>query len=203
MQMETIDEQIKSITSKPEKMEKMNEDLKRLMTVKNELNSQKNVLEERVSTGGLDLSETRRLIELGEALEAVDEAINYKNDLIKQKQTYLDGQDIDHYKNVDHLLNDMGDLTLEEYKHLLTKMFMKIIELRSDSREHEDARCHFELKISEQEKQIYDLENMLQVIESRCERQIIEINREYQREMQFLVEQLRVNQMEMLNKDSR
>ena len=97
----------------------------------------------------------------------------------------------------------MGDLTLEEYKHLLTKMFMKIIELRSDSREHEDARCHFELKISEQEKQIYDLENMLQVIESRCERQIIEINREYQREMQFLVEQLRVNQMEMLNKDSR
>ena len=200
MQMETIDEQIKSITSKPEKMEKMNEDLKRLMTVKNELNSQKNVLEERVSTGGLDLSETRRLIELGEALEAVDEAINY---LINQKQTYLDGQDIDHYKNVDHLLNDMGDLTLEEYKHLLTKMFMKIIELRSDSREHEDARCHFELKISEQEKQIYDLENMLQVIESRCERQIIEINREYQREMQFLVEQLRVNQMEMLNKDSR
>ena len=194
MQMETIDEQIKSITSKPEKMEKMNEDLKRLMTVKNELNSQKNVLEERVSTGGLDLSE---------ALEAVDEAINYKNDLINQKQTYLDGQDIDHYKNVDHLLNDMGDLTLEEYKHLLTKMFMKIIELRSDSREHEDARCHFELKISEQEKQIYDLENMLQVIESRCERQIIEINREYQREMQFLVEQLRVNQMEMLNKDSR
>jgi len=196
LQMDTIDEQIKNI-SQTQPAEKPNKNVKKLISVKTELNKQKEHLELSVKTGGLELYEERRLIELGEALEAVDEAIVYKNDLINQKQSFLSEKHIDSYNNVDHLLNDMGELTKDEYKHLLAKLFLKIVELRTLDQEHEESRCHFELTISEQEKKIFDLQHMSQIIESRHEQAVFELNINYEKEMQFLVEQLRVMESEM------
>ena len=63
--------------------------------------------------GGLALNEERRLIELGEAIEAVEEALQYKNDLIEKKQLTLADEDVD-YRNVEFLLDNMGVMSKSE-----------------------------------------------------------------------------------------
>ena len=57
--------------------------------MKEDLTSQQTVLERDAENGGLDSNESRRLIELGEAVEAIDEAIQFKNTLIAEKQTTI------------------------------------------------------------------------------------------------------------------
>lgn len=57
----------------------------------------------------------------------------------------------------------MGNITYEEGKHLIANLFGKVIELKQKSVEQDDIRCHFEIQVSEQEKQISDLRHTIQV----------------------------------------
>ena len=203
MQMEDVDQQLQQINARQSK-DIINKDSKKLLQVKEELLSQKANLENAIDLGGLDPQEERRLIELGEALEAVDEALLFKEDLITQKRSglNLNEDEFDHYKNVEHLLNDMGELSVGEYKHLLGKFFLKIIDLRKDSNQSDEARCHFEIKISTLEKQLLDMQHALRVVESRNERKSVENYRKHEKDKQFLMEQLRMMESEVLAKET-
>ena len=66
------------------------QDLQQLHRVKQDLTAQQTLLERSAENGGLDNNEKRRLIELGEAIEAVDEAILFKNELIAEKRTTIE-----------------------------------------------------------------------------------------------------------------
>lgn len=198
VQMENVDEQIQQLQQK----DTFSTDLKKLEKVKEDLTVQKTELENTIQDGGLAPHEQRRLIELGEAIEAVDEAISFKNDLISNKQSCLDEQDIDYQKNIDHLLNDMGELSIDEYKHLLGKLFLKIIELRKSHEEADEHRYHFEVKVSEQERSLHDMQHMLQVVEARHEKQFIDQNSKYEQEIQFLMSQLRMMENEFAARES-
>jgi len=150
-------------------------------------------MDQLVETGGLLPPEERRLIELGEAIEAVEEALQYKNDLIARKQLTIAEADLDHYRNVEMLLDNMGELSRCEYKHLLGKFFLKIIELRSACHEADEMRCHFEMQASEHEKEIDDAKHVIAVMENKYERNNFELQTRYEQEIQCLMAQLRQN----------
>ena len=189
VQVESVDEKIQQLSLNKNKFTK---DLQQLQRVKQDLTTQRLLLEQSEETGGLDPNEARRLIELGEAIEAVEEAIQFKNDLILEKQCSINNGEINNHEHVNRILNEMGDLTSQEYKHLLGKQFFKVIELRKTTNVADEARYQFETKISEQERKVYDLQRMLQVSERRHEKMILEQNSKYEKDIQFLMEQLRL-----------
>ena len=189
VQMETIDEQI-------QKMPPDRNNLQQLVLVKEDLTKQKVALEQTIQDfNGLDSSEQRRLIELSEAVEAVDEAIKYKNDLIKKNQMNLENMEDENYRKVEYLINNMGDLNLDEYKHLLGKLFIKIIDLRRDIMEIENTKHHLEMKTDSQFKTIHELERTIKLIETRYENLIIDQNCKHENDVHFFMEQL--NNMEI------
>jgi len=199
--MDTLDEQIsqhkinKEYTIEEEggSEEEENTSIQKLCRVKEELTVQKQKMDQLVETGGLLPPEERRLIELGEAIEAVEEALQYKNDLIARKQLTIAEADLDHYRNVEMLLDNMGELSRCEYKHLLGKFFLKIIELRSACHEADEMRCHFEMQASEHEKEIDDAKHVIAVMENKYERNNFELQTRYEQEIQCLMAQLRQN----------
>lgn len=188
VKMDTVDEQIEEHTNR-------GGDCSQLQMVKSELAMQKGQLDQLVERGGLEAHEERRLIELGEALEAVEEAIQYKNDRIARKQLNIAEEDLDHYRNVELLLNNMGELSKTEYKHLLGKFFLRIIELRQMVNNADETRYHFEMKVSNQEKKIQDMDHVIGVMETRHERVTMEMLTKHEKEMQFLMAQLRNEEM--------
>ena len=121
VRMDTLDEQISqhqinkdAIKEEGSEVEE-NTSIQQLCRVKEELTIQKQKMDQLVETGGLLPPEERRLIELGEAIEAVEEALQYKNDLIARRQLTIAESDLDHYRNVEMLLDNMGAVS---YTHL-------------------------------------------------------------------------------------
>jgi len=192
IKMDTIEEEIsqhhrRSVQGHHDESDEQS--VEQLIRVKDELLVQKLQMDQLFETGGLALNEERRLIELGEAIEAVEEALQYKNDLIEKKQLTLADEDVD-YRNVEFLLDNMGILSKSEYKHLLGKFFIKIIELRKSAQDSDEMRCHFELQASGHEKQLEDAQHFISVMQEQREREFIELQRRHEEEVQFLMSQL-------------
>lgn len=74
-----------------------------------------------------------RLIELEEAIDALDAAIEYRTDVIRSRQIELrQSQNVAHSE--DSLMNKLNTLTNAETKSLLSKYFEKVISLRENER---------------------------------------------------------------------
>nr|XP_047133464.1 kinesin-like protein kif7 isoform X2 [Hydra vulgaris] len=197
IQMETIDEQIQKISPSD------TNHLHQLTSMKEDLIQQKLALEHSAHDfNGLDAAEQRRLIELSEALDAVDEAIKYKNDLIKKNQTNIESIEYQNYVKVEYLIKSMGDLDVDEYKHLLGKLFLKIINLRKILMETETMKQQIDIKVNSQSKTIHELERTIKLIESRYENLIIEQNCKHENEVHFFMEQLKNTEKDIKVKDA-
>ncbi|XP_065662110.1 kinesin-like protein kif7 isoform X6 [Hydra vulgaris] len=197
IQMETIDEQIQKISPSD------TNHLHQLTSMKEDLIQQKLALEHSAHDfNGLDAAEQRRLIELSEALDAVDEAIKYKNNLIKKNQANIESIEYQNYIKVEYLIKNMGDLNVDEYKHLLGKLFLKIINLRKILMETETMKQQFDIKVNSQSKTIHQLERTIKLIESRYENLIIEQNCKHENEVHFFMEQLKNTEKDIRVKDT-
>ena len=157
--MDTIEEELTTLHLGAQQQEAVD----RLHFVHSELTAQKSAMERVVKdTGGLEAQEERRLIELGEAVDAVEEALQYKNNVIAHKQLVISDTeqtetDQQQLRNVEFLLDQMGPMSKLEYRHLLGKFFLKVTELRRAAQRADEARCHFELQASQHEQQLQDV----------------------------------------------
>ncbi|XP_046566645.1 kinesin-like protein KIF27 [Haliotis rubra] len=98
-----------------------------------------------------------RLIELDEAIEALDAAIEYKNESIHNKQAEIRQSQI-MAQSEDNLMNRLKSLTTVETKSLLSKYFEKVVSLREEERKLVLQCDELEVKIGEQGRIIRELE---------------------------------------------
>ena len=84
----------------------------------------------------IQTSSIRRLIELDEAIEALDAAIDYKNELIMSHQVmFQDG--LAAANNEDALLLKLQSLSTQETRSLLARYFDKVVDLKDTLRKSE------------------------------------------------------------------
>lgn len=81
-----------------------------------------------------------RLIELDEGIEALEAAIEFKNDGIANTQKELDSSQLLTDKDRQGLANKLSNLAPGEAVSLLSKYFEKVVELRGNERKLE-LRC--------------------------------------------------------------
>ena len=78
----------------------------------------------------LSSSEERRMIELDESVEAIDGAIEYKNDIICGKQVVYDAS----YNGEDALMKHLVRLGVAETRAMLHRYFVRVLDLRMEGR---------------------------------------------------------------------
>lgn len=81
-----------------------------------------------------------RLIELDEGVDALEAAIEFKNDGIANKQKELDNGQLRTDRDHEGLVNKLSNLSPGEATSLLSKYFEKVVELRGNEKKLE-LRC--------------------------------------------------------------
>ncbi|XP_041366340.1 kinesin-like protein KIF27 [Gigantopelta aegis] len=186
-----IEEKKKELAETPEEQKKqLKEDIAHLKHTREKLRKQRSAMDEKIHEGQvLSPKEERRLIELDEAIEALDAAIEFKNDNIESKQMDLRQSQL-LAQSEDNLMNRLNSLSLTETKTLLSKYFDKVINLREGERRVNLQCSEMEVKVDEQERVIRELDAALQRSVMETDRKLMFQQKEYEQKMQILMHQL-------------
>ncbi|XP_020621415.1 kinesin-like protein KIF27 [Orbicella faveolata] len=171
---------------------KVEESIHSLERTKDELLKQRELLEQKLQEGSLlDPKEERRLIELDEGIDALEAAIEFKNEGIANKQKELDSGQLLTDKDREGLVNKLSNLSPGEATSLLSKYFEKVVELRGNEKKLELRCSDQEVRINEQERIIGELGRGLQQAEMKGDRRLVEYQKKYEQRIQFLMNKLR------------
>ena len=189
VQKALVDAKRASIISKDKS--KFQEDIEKLVKRKSNLDHQRKELELKLEEDDvLEPTEERRLVELMEAVEALDMAIEYKNEVIAGKERNLEEGS---RENNEKLLEHLNEMDVEEMKGILQKYFEKVIALKDNERKALELKDELEIELMEKERLAQELQHCLSQTEARAEKRLVDLEREHEKQVQFLVEKMNDN----------
>ena len=124
----------------------------------------------------LSSSEERRMIELDESVEAIDGAIEYKNDIICGKQVVYDTS----YRGEDVLMKHLVRLGVDETRAMLHRYFVRVLDLRMEGRRMEVHLEEVEEQYTDLSKYVRNLAHSVQRAKLDGERKLLAQQREHQ-----------------------
>lgn len=134
----------------------------------------------------LSSSEERRMIELDESVEAIDGAIEYKNDIICGKQVVYDAS----YNGEDALMKHLVRLGVAETRAMLHRYFVRVLDLRMEGRRMEVHLEEVEEQYTDLSKYVRNLAHSVQRAKLDGERKLLAQQRDHQVKVNQLVQQL-------------
>ncbi|KAK6306664.1 hypothetical protein J4Q44_G00235890 [Coregonus suidteri] len=140
----------------------------------------------------LTQEEEHALLQLEEALEALDAAVEFKNRSIQERQRDLrDTSNSAHGDDDNDVMRALRELSLPEASALLVKYFNKVLCLRESERQLQ-LRCEeLQLQSGEQEAATRELEAALHRLTLDTDRRLTEQHQEHQHSIQLLMQQVR------------
>ncbi|CAF3564845.1 unnamed protein product [Adineta steineri] len=172
--------------------------------IREQLVEQKRLFTERLEeqNGVLSPSEERRLIEIGEAIEALDLAIDYQNNVISKRERDVQ-QSIRASQGSDSPLFKISQLNENESKELCRKLFEKVIDLKEDDNKNQRNYEEMKSQLIEQTETINELQSRIQSLSLDHDRRLTSIQQTHEEEKQLLLGQLQEssNQIKELEKD--
>lgn len=126
--------------SESKEMQSLRHEIRNLRRTRNVLQDQKISLCEKLKREkSLTYKEERKMLECDEAIEAIDEAIEMKNELICGHKSIDidDGPRKDRKKGEQLLMSHLNKLSMEEMRTLLYKYYLKVIDLKESSKKLE------------------------------------------------------------------
>ncbi|XP_021353306.1 kinesin-like protein KIF27 [Mizuhopecten yessoensis] len=186
-----LEEKSKELAQTPEEHQAhVKEEIQKLSDSREKLNKQRLVLEKKLHDGRiLSGQEERRMIELDEAIDALDAAIDYKNENINSKQLEIRHSQM-LSQSEDNMINRLNSLSTAETRTLLSRYFDKVIKLREMERKMNLHSSEQEVKIDEQERLIREMESSLQRTQVDIDRRLTKQQKEYEQKIQLLMRQI-------------
>lgn len=128
---------LKDVSDGDEK-ESLRHEIRNLRRTRDHLLDQRCMLDRKLKKEKkLSHKEERKLLECDEAIEAIDAAIEFKNELICGRKSVDTNERLQREKGEKMLMARLNNLSLEEMRTLLYKYFQKVIDLRDSSRKLE------------------------------------------------------------------
>ncbi|XP_038559877.1 kinesin-like protein KIF27 isoform X1 [Micropterus salmoides] len=146
----------------------------------------------------LTVEEEHSLLQLEEAIEALDAALEFKNRSIQDKQKKLIITDCSSHRSQStepaqlcDVIRKLKELTTPEASELLVKYFNKVVCLRERER-HLHLRCEeLELHAGEQEAVVREFEVAMQRLALDADRRLTQQHRDHQSNIQLLLQKLK------------
>uniref|UniRef100_A0A3B5LTC1 Kinesin family member 7 n=1 Tax=Xiphophorus couchianus TaxID=32473 RepID=A0A3B5LTC1_9TELE len=168
------------------------QEISNLRHEKDSLLKQRVELDDKLRKGNLlSPEEERILFQLDEAIEALDAAIEYKNEAITQRQRQLRASASMLSQWEMNLMAKLSYLSASETRALLCKYFDKVVSLREEERKLQLALAELEMQLDEQQRLVQWLENALDRAQLDTDRRLTQQQKEHERSMQLLLQQCR------------
>ncbi|CAF0773701.1 unnamed protein product [Adineta ricciae] len=150
----------------------------------------------------LTANEERRLIEIDEAIEAIDLAIDYQNNMINKRERDVQ-QSIRASQGPESPLFKIGQLSENESKELCRKLFEKVIDLKAGDNKTQQEFEEIKSRLQEQNETIAELQSRLQSTTLDHDRRLTSTQQAHEEEKQLLLSQLHdsSNQIKELERD--
>ncbi|KAM4826166.1 kinesin-like protein KIF7 isoform 2-T2 [Thomomys bottae] len=133
--------------------------------------------------------EERTLFQLDEAIEALDAAIEYKNEAITCRQRVLRASASLLSQCEMNLMAKLSYLSSSETRALLCKYFDKVVTLREEQHRQQIAFSELEMQLEEQQRLVYWLEVALERQRLEMDRQLTRQQQEHEQNVQLLLQQ--------------
>ncbi|XP_048225302.1 kinesin-like protein KIF7 isoform X3 [Perognathus longimembris pacificus] len=137
----------------------------------------------------LSPEEERTLFQLDEAIEALDAAIEYKNEAITCRQRVLRASASLLSQCEMNLMAKLSYLSSSETRALLCKYFDKVVTLREEQHRQQIAFSELEMQLEEQQRLGYWLEVALERQRLEMDRQLTLQQKEHEQSVQLLLQQ--------------
>ncbi|TDH17088.1 hypothetical protein EPR50_G00005140 [Perca flavescens] len=179
-------------SSSAQDSEQIRQEISNLRQEKDSLLKQRVELDDKLRQGSLlSPEEERTLFQLDEAIEALDAAIEYKNEAITQRQRQLRASASMLSQWEMNLMAKLSYLSASETRALLCKYFDKVVSLREEERKLQLALAELEMQLDEQQKLVQWLENALDRTQLDTDRRLTQQQKEHERSVQLLLQQFR------------
>ncbi|XP_017658597.1 kinesin-like protein KIF7 isoform X3 [Nannospalax galili] len=137
----------------------------------------------------LSPEEERTLFQLDEAIEALDAAIEYKNEAITCRQRVLRASASLLSQCEMNLMAKLSYLSSSETRALLCKYFDKVVTLREEQHQQQIAFSELEMQLEEKQQLVYWLEVALERQQLEMDRQLTLQQKEHEQNVQLLLQQ--------------
>ncbi|XP_056134524.1 kinesin-like protein kif7 [Lampris incognitus] len=179
-------------SSSAQDSQQIRQEISNLRQEKDTLLKQRVELDDKLRQGSLlSPEEERTLFQLDEAIEALDAAIEYKNEAITQRQRQLRASASMLSQWEMNLMAKLSYLSASETRALLCKYFDKVVSLREEERKLQLALAELEMRLDEQLQLVHWLENALDRTQLDTDRRLTQQQKEHERSVQLLLQQCR------------
>ncbi|XP_061874089.1 kinesin-like protein KIF27 isoform X2 [Colius striatus] len=159
-----------------------------LQTERDQLLRRRNSMDEKLKDGKvLATEEEHILFQLEEAIEALEAAIDYKNESIQNCQHLLRSSSQILSQSENNVVGKLVSLSTAELRAILFKYFNKIVGLRESERKLKLQIKEQEMKATDQENNIRELESALEHIKLQCDRQMTLQQKEHEKKLQLML----------------
>ncbi|KAM6230515.1 kinesin-like protein KIF27 [Porphyrio hochstetteri] len=135
----------------------------------------------------LSTEEEHVLFQLEEGIEALEAAIDYKNESIQNRQHLLRSSSQILSQSESNVIGKLVFLSAAELRAILFKYFNKIVGLRESERKLQLQVEEEEMKVAEQGNVIRELESALDHMKLQCDRQLTLQHKEHERKLQLIL----------------
>lgn len=178
--------QLESCTAE-EKIE-ISEQVQALQKEKDQLQRQRDSVDEKLQSGRvLSPKEEHLLFQLEEGIEALEAAIEFKNESIQSRQNSLRASFQTLSQSEADVVGKLVCLNLTEIRAILFKYFKKVINLREAERKQQLQNKEMKMKVLEQDTLIHELESALEHLQLQCDRRLTLQQKEHEQKMQLLL----------------
>uniref|UniRef100_A0A8B9QT56 Kinesin family member 7 n=1 Tax=Anas platyrhynchos TaxID=8839 RepID=A0A8B9QT56_ANAPL len=171
--------------------QQIRQEINSLRQEKDQLLKQRLELDNKLRQGTLLSPEERILFQLDEAIEALDAAIEYKNESITCRQRVLRASASLLSQCEMNLMAKLSYLSSSETRALLCKYFDKVVTLREEQHRQHIAFSELEMQLEEQQQLVHWLEVALERQRLETDRQLTLQQKEHEQSVQLLLQQSR------------
>lgn len=165
-----------AIAEKDEK-EELRQEIRNLRKTRDCLLDQRSVLDEKYQKdSSLSLVENRTRLECDEAIEAIDAAIEFKNELICGRKSIDVEEQIRREQGEQMLMIHLRQLSADEMRTHLYKYFQKVIDLKDSGKKMEEQLYQVE----------HENENLTHAL-MVADRQVVALQREHQEKLHLML----------------
>ncbi|XP_045636808.1 kinesin-like protein KIF27 isoform X1 [Ursus americanus] len=167
---------------------KISEQVHALQKEKDQLQRRRNSVDEKLKNGSvLSPEEEHVLFQLEEGIEALEAAIEYKNESIQSRQNSLRASLQNLSCSEANVLEKLICLSPVEIRAILFRYFNKVVNLRETERKLQLQNEEMKMKVLERDNMVRELESALEHLKLQCDRRLTLQQKEHEQKMQLLL----------------
>ncbi|XP_007467502.1 PREDICTED: kinesin-like protein KIF27 isoform X3 [Lipotes vexillifer] len=188
LDQELSEKNVQLQNSTAEEKIKISEQVQALQKEKDQLQRRRNSVDEKLKNGSvLSPEEEHVLFQLEEGIEALEAAIEYKNERIQSRQNSLRAS----FQNLSHseenVLEKLICLSPVEIRAILFRYFNKVVNLREAERKLQLQNEEIKMKVLERDNVVRELESTLEHLKLQCDRRLTLQQKDHEQKMQLLL----------------